>query len=165
VRFLVGVLAAFCAFLLYLYRRSESGLDPDKAHDQFVGMLVAMAVAAFFVAVMAWAVNRRSVELTESELTINAGFYSRTLKRESLRVEAGRMISLFEDRSIAPRWRTNGIRVPGFQAGWFRLANGDKALALLTDPRAVTYLPTTEGYALLISTSELLPALTKAKTV
>ena len=118
-----------------------------------------MMVAASFVALMGWAVNRRSVELSASELIIKTGLYSRTLSRGSLRVESAKVTSLFDDRSVAPRWRANGVRLPGFQAGWFRLVNGERALLLLTDPHTVTYLPTIEGFSLLISTSELLPAL------
>ena len=49
--------------------------------------------------------------------------------------------------------------LPGFRAGWFRLRTNEKALVLLTDPFGVTYLPTREGYALLISTTALLGAL------
>ena len=155
-RFLYGVLLAFCGFLFFLYLRSA---DPQKANVQLLGTLAAMGVAASFVALMAWAVNRRSVEVSASELIIRAGLYSRTLNRGHLRVESAKVTSLFDDRSIAPRWRTNGVRLPGFQAGWFRLVNGDKALVLLTDPHRVTYLPTIDGFSLLISTSELLPAL------
>jgi hypothetical protein len=158
-RFLFGVLAAFAAFLLFLYARSAGRLDPQQANRQLLGALAAIAVAAAFVALIVWAVNRRSLVVSESELTIKAGFYGRKVNRASLRIELAKTASLFEDRSIAPRWRTNGIRVPGFQAGWFRLVNGEKALVLLTDPREVTYVPTIEGFSLLISTAELLPAL------
>jgi hypothetical protein len=161
-RFLYGVAIAFCAFLSYLYFRSASGLDSARANQQLPGTLAAISIAISCVALMVWAVKRRSVELTESALTIKAGFYTRTIQRQNLRVESGFAASLFTERSISPRWRTNGIRVPGFQAGWYRLVNGDKALVLLTDPNAVTYLPTREGFSLLISTSALLPALAQS---
>jgi hypothetical protein len=104
-------------------------------------------------------VNRRSIELTATSLSIRAGFYSRTLPRSALRIESAVVESLFDNRELAPRWRTNAIRIPGFRAGWFRLVNREKAFALITDPSAVTYLPTTAGYVLLLSTTELLPAL------
>ncbi|MBP8296296.1 MAG: hypothetical protein KAX84_09340, partial [Burkholderiales bacterium] len=85
--------------------------------------------------------------------------YGRTLPRSSLRPEAALEVSLLEYRDLGPLWRTNGIGLPGFKAGWFRLRNREKALVLLTDPFKVTYLPTSEGYALLISTNALLAAL------
>ena len=160
-RFVYGVLIAFIAFLVYLYVRSDAGAGPQGLQHRLVGTLAAIAVAALLVGVIVWAIRRRSLDLSESALTIKAGFYSRSINRASLRLESAKVASLFEDRALAPRWRTNGIRVPGFQAGWFRLVNGDKALVLLTDPRTVTYVPTLEGFSLLISTSELLPALGK----
>ena len=159
-RFVYGVLIAFIAFQLYLFARSDASAGPQGT-QQLAGTLAAIAVAAVLVATIVWAVRRRSVELSDSTLTIKAGFYSRSINRASLRLESARIASLFDDRALAPRWRTNGIRVPGFQAGWFRLVNGDKALVLLTDPRTVTYVPTIEGFSLLISTSELLPELGK----
>jgi hypothetical protein len=47
-----------------------------------------------------------------------------------------------------------GTGIPGFAAGWFRLANGDKALIYLTDRHRVAYVPTREGYAILLSVAE-----------
>ena len=49
--------------------------------------------------------------------------------------------------------------MPGLRAGWFRLRNNERALVYLTNPFHVTYLPTKEGYVLLISTTALLDAL------
>ena len=157
--FLYTVALAFGAFIVYLYFNSTSGLPAEKAHEQLSGVLAILCLAGFFVGLVVWAVHRRSVTLSDTELTIRAGFYTRKLKRSSLRMESGIVTSLMEQRTVAPRWRTNGIRVPGFQAGWFRLVNGEKALVLLTDPRLVTYIKTSEGFSLLISTSDLLRAL------
>jgi hypothetical protein len=47
--------------------------------------------------------------------------------------------------------RTNGIGLPGYQVGWFRLKNGETALLYVTDESTVTYLPTTEHDVLLLS--------------
>ena len=35
--------------------------------------------------------------------------------------------------------------------GWFTLKNNEKALVFLTSPSKVVYLPTTEGFSLLLS--------------
>ena len=163
-RFIYSVALMFCAFVVYLFLNSARSLSSEQANRQFFGMLVVVGVMTFFVGLITWAINRRSLTLSDSELTIRAGFYSRTVKRSSLRTQSGMVGSLFDQRSIAPRWRTNGIRVPGFQAGWFRLVNSEKALVLLTNPHVVTYLPTTEGFSLLISTPDLLRALSEPAT-
>jgi len=158
-RFLYVVALGFAAFVAWLYFRSSASLSPEKAQEQFVGMIGMIVLDVLLVAVIVWAVNRRSVELTATELSIKAGFYSRTLPRSALRTESAVVASLLANRDLAPRWRTNAIRIPGFRAGWFRLVNREKAFALVTDPSVVTYLPTTAGYVLLISTTELLSAL------
>ena len=44
-----------------------------------------------------------------------------------------------------------GGAFPGYQSGWFRLAKGEKALLYLTDKRKAVYIPTSEGYSVLIS--------------
>lgn len=47
-----------------------------------------------------------------------------------------------------------GTAVPGYRSGWFRLANGEKALLYLTASDRVVHVPTTEGFSLLLSVSE-----------
>ncbi len=62
------------------------------------------------------------------------------------------------------RTRTNGAGLPGYQAGWFRLQSGEKALVFVTDLERVVYVPTNEGYSLLLSVEEpdeFLDALTR----
>jgi hypothetical protein len=41
--------------------------------------------------------------------------------------------------------------MPGYQSGWFRLKNGEKALLYLTDRSRAVYVPTTAGYSVLLS--------------
>ena len=47
--------------------------------------------------------------------------------------------------------RTWGTGLPGYQSGWFRLRNGERALVYLTDRRKAVYVPTALGYSLLLS--------------
>jgi hypothetical protein len=44
-----------------------------------------------------------------------------------------------------------GTGLPGFSAGWFRLRNGNKALVYLTDGSRAVYIPTRNGYDVLLS--------------
>ena len=54
----------------------------------------------------------------------------------------------------ADSWRRMGTGLPGYQAGWFRLRNGEKALLYLTDRARAVYIPTTAGYSLLLSPAD-----------
>lgn len=157
--FLYVLAIGFSGFFIYLYAGSTDGVAPDKARTQLGGLLLMLGLLALAFAGIWFALHRRALILTDHELTLRAGFYGRTLLRSTLRPDSALELSLVDRREFAPRWRTNGIGLPGFRAGWFRLRNNEKALVLLTDPFHVTYLPTSEGYVLLVSTTALLAAL------
>jgi hypothetical protein len=93
-------------------------------------------------------------ETSSGGLKIAGGLYGRTIPREALRIDAAKLIDLTRDREYGLRMRTNGVGLPGYSAGWFKLNNNSKALAFITDKRRVLYLPTTEGYVLLLSVSD-----------
>lgn len=44
--------------------------------------------------------------------------------------------------------------MPGYLLGWFRRTGDGRIYAVLTDKSSVVYLPTTEGYAMLLSIKE-----------
>ena len=159
VGFLYVLALGFSGFFVYLYAGSTDGLAPGKGAEQLMGLALMLGLLALAFAGIWFALHRRALILSDTELAFRTGFYGRTLPLSSLRTESALEVSLVERRDLAPRWRTNGIGLPGFRAGWFRLRNNDKALVLLTDPFHVTYLPTSEGYVLLVSTTALLAAL------
>jgi hypothetical protein len=89
-------------------------------------------------------------------------FWGRSIPVESLLLERAAVLDLGESREFAPRFRTFGTGLPGYASGWFKLRNGEKALAYLTRRDSVLYLPTSLGYSLLLSAErpeELLSAL------
>jgi hypothetical protein len=92
-------------------------------------------------------------ELSDKALRVHGDVYGRTIPSTELRAaEAARVdISGGPFRLVA---RTVGTALPGYRSGWFRLANGEKALVYVTDPSRVVYVPTTDGYSLLLSVAE-----------
>ena len=163
--FLLIVLIGFIGFLVIFYVRSPDGLVAARGVELIRGLLITAAVSLTAMAFMLWALRRRELFLTARELVFRGGFFSRTIPLSTLVLSKARQLSLFEQMEFAPRWRTNGIRLPGYRAGWFSLRNGDKALIYLTDPLRITYLPTTRGFALLLSTDALIPALERRANV
>ncbi len=112
-------------------------------------VIVIAAMGAAFYAIQT--TRTATIEIGSDELLIHAGFYSRTIALADLDIDAARTIDLKAEPSFRPKWRTNGVGLPGLQAGWFRLRNKEKALLLLTDPSAVAYVPTRQGFSLLFS--------------
>jgi hypothetical protein len=55
--------------------------------------------------------------------------------------------------------------MPGYQAGWFRLRNGEKALVFVGDPTRVVFIPVRDGYSLLVSVAEADPFLSALRSV
>ena len=64
------------------------------------------------------------------------------------------MLDLATAPGYSPVTRTNGIGLPDYQSGWFRLANGSSALLVVTDWSRAVRVPTTEGFDLLVSPSD-----------
>jgi hypothetical protein len=92
-------------------------------------------------------------ELSDAGLRLHGDVYGRLVPSNEIRgSEAARVdISRGPFRLAA---RTMGTAMPGYRAGWFRLANGEKALVYVTDPSRVVHVPTTQGYSLLLSIAE-----------
>ena len=67
---------------------------------------------------------------------------------------AARRVDFAQAPELLPGRKTMGTSFSGYQAGWFRLRNGDRALLYLTDRQKAVYVPTTEGYGVLLSPSE-----------
>jgi hypothetical protein len=112
--------------------------------------LLTLGLTIFF----AWAwltMGKASFEVSEAGLRLRGELYGRLIPAQSLQVEQARIINLHTDTACQPRGRTFGTALPGYQAGWFRLQNGEKALVYLTDRSQVVYVPTTEGYVVMLS--------------
>ncbi|MDJ0615870.1 MAG: PH domain-containing protein [Calothrix sp. MO_192.B10] len=93
-------------------------------------------------------------ELSNTELRIKGDIYGRNIPITSLVVNQSHKVDINRGSAYQPTRRTNGISLPGYRSGWFKLHNGEKALLFVTEPHNVVYLPTTDGYSLLMSVQE-----------
>lgn len=90
-------------------------------------------------------------EVSQEGLRLRGDVYGRLIPAEHLRGAAAMRVDFAATPELTPRWRTMGTGLPGYRAGWFRLRNGEKALLYVTDTNRVVYIPTTEGYSLMLS--------------
>lgn len=93
-------------------------------------------------------------EVSAAGLRLRGDMYGRMIPAAALRVDDARAVDLNVDRSLAPAVRTGGTALPGYRAGWFRLRSGERALLYLTDQSHVAYVPTREGYSVLVSVAD-----------
>lgn len=116
-------------------------------------VILLTGIGLFFLSIVHSSKNSR-VMLTEEHMQIKGGLYGRTIPVDELRIEEAKRINLKVDKSYALASRRNGIGLPDYNAGWFRLKNEERALAFVTDPERVVYIPTTNGYSLLLSAED-----------
>ncbi len=117
-----------------------------------IGLLFLTLTVVF--AVIGHAARHSRVEVGQTDIRIVGDFWGRSIPFSSLRLDIARPIDLTRTEELRPRWRTFGTAIPGYASGWFRLRNGEKALAYLTDRSSVAYVPTVDGYSLLLSVNQ-----------
>ena len=115
-----------------------------------VALLVLLGVAWAITASIRGA-RGSTFELSPGGLRLRGDLYGRQIPASQLRGGAARVVDIRRDRALQPVMRTMGTAIPGYRSGWFRLANGGKALLYVTDPKEVVYVPTRAGYSLLLS--------------
>lgn len=103
---------------------------------------------------LAWTSRHADFEVSPSGLALNGGVYGRTIPAADLDARNAHATDLTADSAHTLSWRTNGIGLPGFAGGWFKLRDGERALAFITDKHRVAYIPTRKGYAVLVSVAD-----------
>jgi hypothetical protein len=130
-----------------------------------VGVTALMLGLALLFAYLAATIGKASFEISSEGLRLRGDLYGRLIPAQSLLVEQAQIINLHHDPAHQLARRTAGTSVAGHQAGWFRLKNGEKALVYLTDRTAVLYVPTRQGYSILLSTPQPEALLTALRRV
>jgi hypothetical protein len=113
-------------------------------------LLVLVGVTLMLVATTRGSTTSR-FDVSSAGLRLRGDLYGRLIPLADLRSSEIRIVDLARAPELHPRRRTMGTAFPGYQAGWFRLRNGEKALLYLTQRSRAVYVPTRRGYSLLLS--------------
>ena len=132
------------------------------AESRYLWLLIPVTVFLFVVLIGGVGLLATSVrgshasrfEIEGDGLRLVGDLYGRVVPKKELRVDGARRVDLAREAALQPKWRRIGTALPGYQAGWFRLRNGEKALLYLTDRTRAIYIPTTAGYSLLLSPAD-----------
>lgn len=117
-----------------------------------VGLLLVGVLLLF--GYLAHSATHVSFEVSPEGLRIRGDIYGRLVPAASLVTTEAKEINLRTDAAHRLGMRTNGVGLPGYASGWFRLGNREKALVFVTDTSRVVYVPTRDGYSILLSPAE-----------
>jgi len=115
------------------------------------GFLLAFLVLLVY---FAYASLNTQFEISAEALQIKNVPYGREIPLSELDLERARIVDLEYDHELRPTIRTNGIGLPGYSSGWYRLQGSERGLLFVTERSEVVYIPTYEGYSLLLSLRE-----------
>jgi len=144
----------------------EFELTPPSSGTLAVLGLIAtlLVVTATLLVWITWSASHSSISIRDRSLKIDIPVYGRTIPIANLDLAGAQVLSLDESSDVRTVMRTNGIGLPGYAAGWFKLASGRKALLGVTSG-PVLYIPTSEGYSILLSLKHPDVALQKLRSV
>lgn len=111
------------------------------------GVALLCGTIAFFVD---RAMRRHRITVDADGVEVATTFYKRRLGWSQLRLDEARVANLDEHTHLKPSYKSNGTAVPGFRSGWFRLRNREKALVAMGGGPRVAWVPTTQGYGLML---------------
>ena len=115
-----------------------------------IGLLMLGIAGALGAA--AWAASHTLLRVSEHGLSIEGDpFFGRSLAWHELDAAAAQIVSLERGSPHRPAWRTLGTGLPGYSAGWFKLASSEKALAFVTRGDTAIRVPTRHGWVLLMT--------------
>lgn len=116
------------------------------------GLLMALVLGALLLSLYGSRAAR--FDVSSEGLRLRGDFYGRFIPTSDLLAAEARRVDLTREPSLRLKVRTLGTGLPGYQAGWFRLAGGDKALVYLTDRSRAVHVPTRSGYAVIVTPAD-----------
>ncbi len=116
-----------------------------------IGGIVLIAATGLGLSLL---IRRRRIVIAGRELRVTAAWYSRKTSIDALDLEHARIVDLAEHTELKPLLKTNGIGLPGFRAGHYRLRNRAKAFCLLVGSEPLLALPERDGTMLLLSVDQ-----------
>lgn len=109
----------------------------------------------FLFCLLLWAVldalvRRHRLHLDSSGLSVTTTLYRRHFTLPELDLATAGVVDLDERPEFRPMLRTNGLSVPGFRSGWYRLRNGNRALVAAAGGQRLLRIPTRAGHDLIL---------------
>lgn len=154
------VLALFPAVVAVSLGYAGTRMSPPVLYFGLAALIGALAVLFAF---LAYSTNHIELRVNDDALEIAIPMRGKTLPYAALKLDEARRVDLGAQQDLEPVRRTNGSDFGGLRHGWFVLRSGEKAYVILTNSQDAIYIPTREGYALLVSPPNSAAFLAKLK--
>lgn len=115
--------------------------------------------------VMSRLLQRHRLRADADGLEVATTFYTRRHAWDALDLDRARVVDLGERPGYRPMLKTNGLSLPGFRSGWFRLRNGDRAFVATAGGTRLLWLPTRAGHDLVVEPVDARTALERLRDV
>lgn len=115
-----------------------------------IGFMLSITVG--LTALLVYVTTRNEVTLRSGVLHIKGGSYHQRVTLD--RITKIRIVDLGSDKAFAPSVRENGIRLPGYQVGWYTLNNGTRAFVLRTTRNRAVYVETSADFSVLLGVKD-----------
>ncbi|MBN2440012.1 MAG: hypothetical protein JXJ04_01660 [Spirochaetales bacterium] len=128
---------------------------PPKMSSYILILIILAFLAAICILFMALLFSIKNIRFVigEDRFQIKSLFYGREISLRDIDQASVKVVDLNNEPDLKPRLRTNGIGLPGFWSGWFRLKNKAKALLFVTD-RTRVVLFTTPDFSVMLSSED-----------
>lgn len=140
----VALLAILIGLGVFIYCKNM----PKVSKAVSIGVLLPMVLAFSW---MFYKVNDSKLVISADSLTLDVPFYGFSIPLTEIDLDEITRVDWGKSPELKPNLRANGIGMPGFQLGWFRLANEQKAFVATTSTDNIVSIPTKRNYPLILS--------------
>lgn len=134
-----------------VFPMAESAVKTGWLSILFGGLLILWVGLFFFLNSMIHGAANAEIALRGGLLVVRGSVYGRDIPLAEVDAVGAHAVDLGQAGPKSLKWRTNGIGMPGLAAGWYRLTDGEKALVFVTNKQRAVYVPTSLGYAVVVS--------------
>jgi len=131
-------------------------ITPASPKSLWFLTIVCVLLVVILMALLYTAYSSRNsrVAIDNERIKLVGDFWGREIPFKLIDIPGARIMDISGNTDYTPKRRTFATSLPGYASGWFRLRSGEKALVYLTNRHNVVYLPTSDGYSLLLSVEE-----------
>ncbi|HEX4479640.1 MAG TPA: PH domain-containing protein [Rudaea sp.] len=132
---IIGIFVVIAVSVLFVVLRQQPA-DPKVVPMVIVFIAILCIVPIPIIRL----ISRARAYVENGELVMVTGVGKKNIALANLRRHGLTVVDLNQRTSLIPRWRLWGASMPGLNAGWFKLRNGEKAVCLITAQNRVSYL-------------------------